>query len=411
MKGLEDLVNKNGLRILGSLIKLNRLNQNMSQMALCEGICVSSYLSKIENGEVIPSLEVIELLFNQLAIDYRCDYEFLVNMNQRFEQFFEELNFNGLIHTAKIFNELEENELELIHSPLIVDYYLIKLAHYCATENRDAYSSAHQSLISVKSLLNTIQRYKLYLYQGIDLLYYHHQYDDALQYFKLARQELETGRLYEMLAIVNYRRGDFFDAYQNVTEALRRYLQEGNLVSLAGLYEFEALLAYKTGSQVQAIELYQRACTYGIKMNRLDLTLTPLLSQAIIYMIHQEFIKVRQMLDELNLIQEKLQANWPILILVECLEMQMKGVEALEQWEELYSRCHSQMKSGLALIIFCLTQGEVAIHELPVLIAKHKKCSQRFLIVDEWIFHLLKHYFLTKRQYKEVVTLLEAQNI
>ena len=32
MKGLEDLVNKNGLRILGSLIKLNRLNQNMSQM-------------------------------------------------------------------------------------------------------------------------------------------------------------------------------------------------------------------------------------------------------------------------------------------------------------------------------------------------------------------------------------------
>lgn len=85
MKGLEDLVNKNGLRILGSLIKLNRLNQNMSQMALCEGICVSSYLSKIENGEVIPSLEVIELLFNQLAIDYRCDYEFLVNMNQRFE--------------------------------------------------------------------------------------------------------------------------------------------------------------------------------------------------------------------------------------------------------------------------------------------------------------------------------------
>ena len=62
---MESLVNKEGLKIVGSLIKLNRLNQKMSQAALCEGICVSSYLSKIENGEVMPSLEMIELLFEQ----------------------------------------------------------------------------------------------------------------------------------------------------------------------------------------------------------------------------------------------------------------------------------------------------------------------------------------------------------
>ena len=41
--------------ITGFLIRYHRLKQNISQEGLCKGICVVSYLSKIEQGIVCAS--------------------------------------------------------------------------------------------------------------------------------------------------------------------------------------------------------------------------------------------------------------------------------------------------------------------------------------------------------------------
>ena len=37
----------NSKKIIGSIIKLNRINKNISQKQLSKGICVPSYLSRI----------------------------------------------------------------------------------------------------------------------------------------------------------------------------------------------------------------------------------------------------------------------------------------------------------------------------------------------------------------------------
>ncbi|MDN5352071.1 MAG: HTH-type transcriptional regulator, quorum sensing regulator NprR, partial [Clostridiales bacterium] len=50
----------------GLFIKRERLAQNMSQEALCHGICAVSYLSKIENGKVQPNHEIILKLMSAL---------------------------------------------------------------------------------------------------------------------------------------------------------------------------------------------------------------------------------------------------------------------------------------------------------------------------------------------------------
>jgi len=39
---------------MGSIIKMKRMELNMSQEQLAEGICASSYLSRIENNKLIP---------------------------------------------------------------------------------------------------------------------------------------------------------------------------------------------------------------------------------------------------------------------------------------------------------------------------------------------------------------------
>ena len=53
---------------VGTLIRRERLRKNLSQEGLCKGICVVSYLSKIEQGKADPSDEVAALLLEVAAL-------------------------------------------------------------------------------------------------------------------------------------------------------------------------------------------------------------------------------------------------------------------------------------------------------------------------------------------------------
>ncbi len=63
--------------MLGPFIKTYRIEQNMSQSALCQGICEVSYLSKIESNQVKPSHEIIVMLFDRLGANIPKDVETL----------------------------------------------------------------------------------------------------------------------------------------------------------------------------------------------------------------------------------------------------------------------------------------------------------------------------------------------
>ncbi|MDB8541531.1 hypothetical protein PNU79_05960 [Turicibacter sanguinis] len=191
-----------------------------------------------------------------------------------------------------------------------------------------------------------------------------------------------------------------------MSEAKRRYVLEGNLVSLSGIYEFEAMLAYKTGSFKQAIELCERSGASAHKMNRFDLTLTPLLCKAFIHYTRQESLKVSESLEEIANIQQHFQATWPVLILIECFE-----AKTVKDFENIEKRCHEEMRAAILLIGFCVTGGVFKKDELSSLIQKYQTTHRRFLLIDEWIFYLLKEYYTSKRQYKEVVGLLKRQQL
>lgn len=79
---------KDNKKIIGSIIKLNRLNQNISQKTLSKGVCVASYLSRIENGDLIPSEEVISIIFNRLGLTFNDSKEFLEKGINRLKLFF-----------------------------------------------------------------------------------------------------------------------------------------------------------------------------------------------------------------------------------------------------------------------------------------------------------------------------------
>ena len=118
----------NSTNIGGSLIKYHRERLGITQKELCQGICVVSHLSKIENNKVEPSPEIVEELFKKLGIKYYNDAEFLDRNQEKIDRFFHNLNFYR--KTNHIFKEIEEHRDNFLNSPLIIDYLLLE-AYSC----------------------------------------------------------------------------------------------------------------------------------------------------------------------------------------------------------------------------------------------------------------------------------------
>lgn len=58
---------------VGTLLRRERLARDWSQEGLCRGICAVSYLSKIEQGRVTPSEDVLRPLFARLGLPWEDD--------------------------------------------------------------------------------------------------------------------------------------------------------------------------------------------------------------------------------------------------------------------------------------------------------------------------------------------------
>ena len=66
---------KNVWKMIGMRIRRERIKRNWSQSSLCYGICAVSYLSKIEQGKMEVSEEILKLLLERLELLWIDDKE------------------------------------------------------------------------------------------------------------------------------------------------------------------------------------------------------------------------------------------------------------------------------------------------------------------------------------------------
>lgn len=78
-------------KLVGSLLKYSRIKQGKTLEEVCEGICVLSYLSKIENGKVEANDEIIEDLCHRLGISYDSDPVKIKENEQLLRQYYDKL--------------------------------------------------------------------------------------------------------------------------------------------------------------------------------------------------------------------------------------------------------------------------------------------------------------------------------
>lgn len=259
----------NNNKLIGSIIKFNRIKKNISQKQLAEGICVPSYLSRIESGELHPSEDLISIIFNKLGLYFNDSKEFIKEGEQFLKEFFANLNYNEFDYTNKLFNQLENDEDKYITSPLVIDYFLAKLARYSSTQDRDKFeNSKNMILLSFDSLSNT-QKYIYNFYVGLDLL--------ILSKNKLLGKELiqealvykETGHCYFWLSFAYRIENNPIKAYDSIQKALALYVAEGNIISIMSTYEKFAEVYFMLDNYSDAIHYLEISLNMAKKFNNI----------------------------------------------------------------------------------------------------------------------------------------------
>lgn len=115
-------------KVTGFIIRRERMRRDWSQDGLCRWICAASYLSKIEQGRVEASEEVLRLLYQRLGLPWYGGDAALPGLSERIDELYE-LVYSG--EFEKLDDRLSAMEPEreaLLLSPAAPDIAVLEAA-------------------------------------------------------------------------------------------------------------------------------------------------------------------------------------------------------------------------------------------------------------------------------------------
>ena len=97
-------LSKETVKIIGAELKRRRINQSQTLVNM-SGICSVSYISKIENGKIIPKYSVLKELCEEQGITSE-ELDTLLNVDKLIEQTVEALFWNDRNKIGEIYSKV-----------------------------------------------------------------------------------------------------------------------------------------------------------------------------------------------------------------------------------------------------------------------------------------------------------------
>jgi len=219
---------------IGLLIKMARIQQNMKQVSLAKGICSTSYLSKIENNQTIPSEDVLQLLLERLKLDYEDlsteqELKFLAELYLLYKEAVIERNKSEIIDKLPTYSK--RNFLFIDESNFFTyNLYLFRL--YLITDTDiDTVKNLMNALEQMQEKFDDRQHFLFNTNTGL-LFYLDQQYKVSRKHLEISLDQIGTSHLEE------WEVADFYNALSI------SYLSNNHLLNTIE-YSTKALNFYK----------------------------------------------------------------------------------------------------------------------------------------------------------------------
>ncbi|MEI4770761.1 helix-turn-helix transcriptional regulator [Psychrobacillus sp. FJAT-51614] len=262
---------------IGQLIKLERQRQNMKQEYLASGICVPSYLSRIENGLVKPSEDIQHHILMRLNIPLdslkseinqektiHFKTQFKTVINSRNKQKAETLQLD--IHNYIECHPFEPNRLTL----LLIETRLMLMLPDKTINIRNNLAI----LVEFKKEMDPEQLFYLYTIQGI-VAYQNNQFSQAselfAQIFTLIKnyrmEDWEMAELYYVSSLSLLSESRYIMAIDYVKSALSYFNQELLIERSIECLIILGIAQIDTGVLKEAIATFEKAKEISLKID------------------------------------------------------------------------------------------------------------------------------------------------
>lgn len=181
--------------LLGNVIKQSRIDHNLNQSQLAANICTQAIISKIENQNYTPSIEVLISICQKLSLtlnDVFSEFSDLPSANlvtDKIAQIDTMIQENNISDAQPIIESVAESSLssnQIGH----LHYLKARLAHI----NNDNNEAIFQYNFVIQTLNNRKQSFwKILSFVGIaDIYNGNHDFEKANYYYELAFQNFNT---------------------------------------------------------------------------------------------------------------------------------------------------------------------------------------------------------------------------
>lgn len=133
-------------KVTGFIIRRERMRRDWSQDGLCRGICAASYLSKIEQGRVEASEDILRLIYERLELPWYGGESAMSGLSERLDELYE-LAYSGEFKALNAaVTALREEKPELLQSPAAPDISVLSEIAAWRGESTDIDESMEQYL-------------------------------------------------------------------------------------------------------------------------------------------------------------------------------------------------------------------------------------------------------------------------
>ena len=231
-------------QLLGALLKGERIRQKKSQKELCYGICVPSYLCKIENGSANPDEQMWKKLFRKLDLPFEWEQPAIHLFQKKIEEYFHGIKFH--CDRDALYTELNAWNEQLRFSELVVDWLMIRIDQ---DENEwDLLEELVPVMTLKQQALFTIMKYSKEKLSDSEIAHY-------IQMCEL----LDESFALNLLSLKHLHRGEYAAIHRLEGKIVAKALCEGNLYQLADYYIINGS-AYACINQLEMMmDYYKRA--------------------------------------------------------------------------------------------------------------------------------------------------------
>lgn len=207
---------------IGIIISRERKNQNMSQGALCEGICSVSYLSKIENLEIDAPYEIYSMLIEALGYKFEAmSLETSESFNRMKESIYEDVICFSYDQVGKKVRKIKETytHSETL-SNLSFDVEILELIERVVDDKLSI-----DEVGVYRSLSNRLTSSQKYI---LDLMYFFLIYSDESDNKEHIVDQDPHGNLYLAISFIDFKKGRYRRALGLSKKAYSLFVDTGN---------------------------------------------------------------------------------------------------------------------------------------------------------------------------------------